>query len=134
MTVRSLALVGRLEEPGLGAPGVREGASFESEELTLEEGLGDRRTVDVDEGTAAARAESMDQMGHQPLAGPGLPLDQDRGQTPADLLAGNQAPDCFPDALHGRALAEQPAQVVHRRAYITPNGPMVKLVVNVPLF
>ncbi len=37
-----------LEQAGLGAPGVSEGAAFVAEELGLQQRLGDRGTVDVD--------------------------------------------------------------------------------------
>ena len=48
------ALVSRLEEPGLGLTGVREGAALEAEELGLEERFGDRRAVHGHERTAGA--------------------------------------------------------------------------------
>ena len=74
-----------LEEARLRAPRVRERAALEAEHLGLEEGLGDRRAVDVHERPVRARARAMDHPGQEPLAGSGLPFDQDRRQ-PADVL------------------------------------------------
>ena len=45
------APVGGLEQPSLRLAGVREGAPLEPEHLRLEQGLGNRRAVDVDEGS-----------------------------------------------------------------------------------
>ena len=46
------AAVGGLEEPRLGLARVRERAALEAEQLRLEQGLGDRGAVDVDERPA----------------------------------------------------------------------------------
>src|SRR6185436_8035027 len=88
--------------------GVGEGPALEPEHLRLEQGLRDRRAVDVDEGPARARAGAMERAGHQPLAAPGLSLDQDRGQAadlrrpsnqPADPLLDREDIRAFPDEL-----------------------------------
>ena len=67
-----------LEEPGLGAPGVREGPALEAEELSFEKRFGDGRTVDVNEGPAGTGAELVDQVGDQSFTRSRLALDQDR--------------------------------------------------------
>ena len=64
-----------LKQTCLGLPGVGERAALESEDLGLEQGLGNGCAVDVDEGRARTRASLVDEMGNQSLAGSGLSLD-----------------------------------------------------------
>ena len=52
-----------------------EGALFVTEDLALEERVGDRRAVDRDEGERVARAELVNRLRHELLAGAGLPGD-----------------------------------------------------------
>jgi hypothetical protein len=120
------ALVGSLEQAGLGAPRVREGAPFEAEQLGLQQRLGDSRAVDVDEGAAGAGTLPVDEVGDQALAGSGLALDQDRRQPPADLLPHNQSTDGFTDRLYGCAVTQQLESALHGAEYTTPNGRAVK--------
>jgi len=70
--------VGLLEEPAapLDRPG--EGALLVAEEFALDEGVGHGGAVDLDEGTALARAVGVYRAGHELFARPGLPVDQDR--------------------------------------------------------
>jgi len=81
------AAVRGLEEARLGAPRVGEGAALVAEHLGFEQGLGDRRAVDVHEGPIRARPGPMDHPGEQPLARAGLALDQDRRQAAHVVLA-----------------------------------------------
>ena len=67
-----------LEEAGLRALRVGEGAGLEAEELGLEHGLGDGGAVHVDERPARAAAALVDHARDQSLAGAGLPLEQHR--------------------------------------------------------
>jgi hypothetical protein len=71
------ALVGRLEEPGLGLAGVCEGAALEAEELGFQQGLRDRRAVHGDERPAAP-AGLVKLAGEKAFASARLTLDQDR--------------------------------------------------------
>ena len=74
------AAVGDLEESGLGVTGVGERPALEPEELGLQQRLGDRGAVEIDERPVRARAGAMKGAGQEPLARPGLALDQDRGR------------------------------------------------------
>jgi len=74
------AAPGRLEQTGLALPRVGERAAVEAEQLRLQQGLGDRRAVDVDERAARAAAALVDDVGEQALAGAGLAEDEDRGR------------------------------------------------------
>src|SRR5262245_28001428 len=49
-----------------------EGAALVAEQLRLEQGLGDGRTIDVDEGALLARARVVDRAGEQALADAGF--------------------------------------------------------------
>jgi hypothetical protein len=70
---------GRLEEPRLGPFSIGEGASGHPVELGLEQGLRDRRTVDLDAGAVGARATVMDDPRDQSLPRAGLTAQQDSG-------------------------------------------------------
>src|SRR4030095_7577822 len=65
-----------LEEPGLGAPRVGEGTALEAKQLSLEQRLGDRRAVDVDEWRPGSGATIVEDTGDDALARPGLALDE----------------------------------------------------------
>ena len=73
------------KQAGLGLPGIGEGTALEPEQLSLEQGIGNRRAVDVHERAAGARAVPVDQLRDQPFARPSLALNQDRGERPASL-------------------------------------------------
>ena len=77
------AAVGGLEEAGLGAAGIGEGAALEAEELGFEQGVGDGGAVDVDEGAVVAGAGVVDEAGDQALAGAGLAVEEDGGEAAA---------------------------------------------------
>jgi hypothetical protein len=62
------AVMRGLDQTPLGGARIGEGATLEAEQLGLQEGLGNRRTVDVDERTASARPRAVKQIGDQPLA------------------------------------------------------------------
>jgi hypothetical protein len=58
----------------------------------------------------------MDQSSHQPLAGPGLALDEHRWQASAFLVP-QQPPKTVPDGHHGRAFSKQLVDGVHARIH-----------------
>ena len=109
------AVVGRLEEPGLRAAGIGEGAALETEQLGLEERLGNGRAVHVHEGPGVAGAAAVDEPGHQPFPGAGLALDQDGRKAARARLPGEKPADVVLDRLEGGALADQFAQDIHLR-------------------
>ena len=61
--------MGGLEASGAVVDGPGEGAADVAEELAFQEVLRQRPAVDADEGAAAARAEAVDRLGNQLLAG-----------------------------------------------------------------
>ncbi len=69
--------MGELEEAGLRATSIGEGSAFIAEQLGFEQVFGNRGAVDVDEGTARAKASPMNCAGEEALTGPGLAADQD---------------------------------------------------------
>ncbi len=111
-----------LEEAGLGAPRVGEGAALEPEHLRLEEGFGNRGAVDVDERTGGTRSRLVDHSREQPLAGARFALDEDRWEPPAVLLAVEQPFDPFTDRLDLRAVTEQIRQDVGHVLHHTLTG------------
>ena len=125
-----MPLVRGLEQPGLGPARIGEGAPLVAEQLGLEQRLGDRRAVDVDEGAARARARAMDHAGDEALAGAGLALEQDRRGPPAALLPAEKPANGLPDTLDGRALAQQLVDVRHGPANIAQVRLLVKLVIR----
>ncbi len=68
----------RLEEPGLGGDGAREGSLLVSEQLGLEQVPRQTGAVQIDERLAGAAALRVDPARQHPLAGSGFSLDQDR--------------------------------------------------------
>src|SRR6266513_1317149 len=70
------AAVRHLEQPGLGGMGVRKGAALVTEQLGLDEVLGECRTVHGDERGAATRAAFVDRPCEEFLPGPCLADDQ----------------------------------------------------------
>ena len=63
------AAVGELEDAACGVVGAGERALLVAEQLALEQRLGDRRAVDRDERERRARAELVDRLRDQLLAG-----------------------------------------------------------------
>ena len=72
------AVMGRFDQSLLGGPGVGERSALEAEELRLQERVGNRGAVDVDEGAGAASSAPVEQTGHQPLSRPRFTEEQDR--------------------------------------------------------
>ena len=105
-----------LKEPGLGPPRIRERSPLEAEQLGLQQGLRNGRTVDVHEEPAAAHPMAMEQPGHQPLARAGVALDEDRRQSLPRPLSLEQPAQPVPDHLDSPALSEQFTQLVHDHA------------------
>ena len=65
--------------PDLAAGGAGEGALLVAEQLVLQQGLGDRRAVDGDEGALGAGGELVQRAAHQLLAGAALAEEQHGG-------------------------------------------------------
>src|SRR2546422_4461749 len=70
------AAVRHLEQPGLGGMGVRKGAALVTEQLGLDEVLGECRAVHRDERGTATRAALVDRPCQEFLPGPRLADDQ----------------------------------------------------------
>jgi hypothetical protein len=87
-----------LAAPALG--GTRESTALVAEELALEQRLGNRRAVDRQEGSVAARAVLVHGARHELLARAALADQQDVG------IAGCDAADELADLLHGGAVAD----------------------------
>ena len=95
--------------------GIGEGAGLDAEQLGLQQRLRDGRTIDLDERARGARAAVVDDAGHQPLAGAGLPLQQDGGDggMPDGVEAG-QVPDLRAQGLERWGLADETVEGVGR--------------------
>src|SRR5215475_12942052 len=106
------------KEPGFGLARVREGAALVAEQLGLEEVVGNRRTVDVDERRARARTGPVHGPRDEALARPCLAAQEDRrgprrtrgpGQDLLDLVAeppdAGAVADDLRQAVHGRILS-----------------------------
>src|SRR6185436_5637236 len=99
------AAVRELEAPGLLAGRSREGSLLVAEELALDQRLGQRRAVEGDERSLAARRHRVDDARHQALAGAALAADQDR------RAALRHALDGLLELGDGAALPDQRAEV-----------------------
>src|SRR5439155_2747377 len=99
--------LGGLQQAQLRAARVGEGAPLEAEHLGLEQRLGDRRAIDVDERPVRARPGAMQHAREQPLARSRLALDQDRREPMRLALAFEQAYDALAESLDLRAVADQ---------------------------
>ena len=108
------AVVRGLEEAGLRLPGIGERAALEAEQLGLEQRLGNRPAVHVDELPAGARAQAVDQPSDETFSRPGVTLEQDRGEPPAGVLASWKAPYGLPQGLHRGAPTQELAPGIHR--------------------
>jgi hypothetical protein len=105
--------VGRLQQPRLGAASIREGAALVAEHLRFQQGVGNCRAVHVHEWSVRAGSSPVDHPGHQPLAGPGFPLDQDRGK-PAGLARARKQPrNPLPHRPHTGTVAQQIPERIH---------------------
>jgi len=105
-------LVRELEAPGLAGDGPREGALLVAEQLALDEVLGDRRAVDLDEGVVLSGAAGVDRVGHEFLPRPRLAGDEDRRRR------GGHLPDDLEDPRHVRARPHDLAAVDLRRGQL----------------
>ena len=74
-----------------------------------------RRPIVSADSVAAARAVAVEEPGDQVLAGAGLALDQDCGQSPRGLLPAQEAPDRLAGGLDRGTLAEQLGRRIHRQ-------------------
>ena len=81
------APAGGLEESKLGVPSIGECPALEPEELGLEQRLGDRRTVDVDEGLSRPDARLVNRVRQETFPSSGLALDKERGESASVSLA-----------------------------------------------
>ena len=93
--------VGELELPGRSPMGPGEGPPLVAEQLGLQELTGERRTIDLDEGTLVPRGRPVNGSSDQVLADPALTADEDGCVRVGGLF------DDFPDLLHLRAVGEQ---------------------------
>src|SRR5262249_10888028 len=74
------AAVGQVEQALAEVLGVGEGSALVTEQLALEQVLGNGAAVESDERSGSARASPVEVARHQLLAGAGLALDQHRGR------------------------------------------------------
>ena len=98
-----------LDHPRLGPVRAGERAALVTEQLGLEQRIGQRGAVHGNEHLGGPRALGVDRPGDQLLPGPGLSLDQDVGLGPGGL------PDEVEHRRHGRALADDLVEARARR-------------------
>ena len=92
----------------LGLARVGEGALLVAEKLGLEQALGDRRAVDVDERLGRARpARRMQRPREQALARAGLAEDEQRGRAHRHRGGANELLNLSPQGDHGGAVPDQ---------------------------
>ena len=113
------AAVGELDPPERLLFRAREGPALVTEQLGLQQGLGDRRAVDRDEATLAARAGGVDGPRHDLLAGAAFAVED-------DARVGRRHPLDLPAQLdHRRACADDARQhTPARRASQLPVLPL----------
>jgi hypothetical protein len=100
------ASVRRLEQAGSRLPRIRECPPLKAEHLGLEQGLGDRGTVRVDERLPHAWARVVEGARQQALADARLPLDE-HGRQPSPVRGVLEQPGgVLPERLHGGRVAE----------------------------
>ena len=92
--------VGQLEAADLACERSGKRSLFAAEQLALDKGRRDGRTVDPDHRSGAARPELVDLSGKQLLAGPGFPQQQDGRISRRDLL------NLFEHPPEGRTLSD----------------------------
>ncbi len=100
------APVGQLEAPLALVGGAGEGALLVTEELGLQQGLGQGGTVELDEGAVPAAAQVVDGPGDDLLAGAGLAPQQDSGLARRGLVHIGE------HLLHALAVADDVLQAV----------------------
>lgn len=97
------ALVGELDPPGFALRGARERALLVAKQLALEERVGERSAVQLDEGALRARAAVVDGSRDELLASAGLAVDEHRGGAPG------RARHELAHLPHGRGVADEVA-------------------------
>src|SRR5690606_14975540 len=80
------AAIGELEPPVLARHRAGEAALLVAEQLALEQRLGERGAVQLDERTGDARRALVERVRDELLAGPALAGDQDRRTARRDLV------------------------------------------------
>ena len=108
------------EEARLGLPRIGEGPALEAEQLRLEQGLGDRGAVDLDERAGRPRAGPVKGPRQESLARASLPQDQERGEPPSRGPVREHPRDRVSDGLDRRTLPEHLGQGRHG-GYSTPS-------------
>ena len=86
------------------------------EQLGLEQGLGNGRAVDVDEGTLRPRAHPAQDARHQAFPGSGISLDEDRRGARRLVNPVHEPPDVGAEGLDGGTGTNQP---FHGGPYLT---------------
>jgi len=86
-----------LQEPGLGLTGVGEGPALETEQLSLDQGLGNRGAVHIDKGACGARTRAMKGPGQETLPGAGFAEKQDAWKAAGCRRLPNQSTEAFAD-------------------------------------
>ena len=102
------AAVRGLGVAGLGVDRAGVGALVAAEQLALDEGLGERGGVDLDERAGAARAGVVDRAGQEVLAGAALAEQED------GLVGGGDAAGVGDDAAHRGGLGDDAAEALAR--------------------
>ena len=100
------AVMGRFDQSLLGGPGVGERSALETEELRLQEGVGDRGAVDIDEGPAPRRPLRWSRPATNPFPVPVSPRSRIGGRRPV-LGDPRQAPDLPTQCVERSALADE---------------------------
>jgi hypothetical protein len=109
------AAVGEFKEPALLGLGIGEGALLVAEEFALKEMLRKRGAVDLHEGLVSARAELVDHVCDQLLAGPALSFNQHGGR-----VALGQVLDRGHQVLHHGAAADHEVEVESEKLLLAP--------------
>jgi hypothetical protein len=109
------AAMGELEEAGLGLAGIGERPALVAEQLGLEQGLGDRGAVDVDEGAAGAGAGAVQGAGEEALAGAGLAAEEDRRRPRGGRGARQDLFQLLPEPPDAGAVADDVSERAHSR-------------------
>jgi hypothetical protein len=113
---------GRLEQADLGAAGVGERAPLEAEQLPLQQRLGDRRAVEVDERSPCPRTQAVEEPRHEPLARSRLALDEDGRQAGSVPGETDEPAKVAPNRCDRRALSDQLLEVGHLNGQAYSNG------------
>src|SRR5207244_1111148 len=91
-------------------------ASLKAKELSLQEAIGDRRTVHLDEGCDPTSAFVMDKSREQSLPGTRLTLKENRRQAPRTRLASQELPDLISDSGERAAYSQEAKRAMSRES------------------